>query len=99
MAGAGNDTIRGGLEADPIIAGSGSDMIVVEAGWGRDTVQDFRRGQDKIVFDAGAGPAKFADLDISGSVAGAVVEFGGNEILLEGIAALSLRATDVIFAA
>lgn len=94
----GNDWLRRGTGNDVLTGGSGSDRFAFDAGSGRDTIRDFARGKDKVVFEGPGGPASFAQLSISVSAKGAVVAFGGDQILLEGVKAQQLAASDFIFA-
>lgn len=103
IGGAGADTLIGGGGADRIIGGGGPDRLtggggpdvfVFAARDGADLVTDFR-ANDLIEIRSGA--ARFADLDISGGDAGAVIAFGRAEVTLAGVAADALSAGDFVF--
>lgn len=99
LAGAGgNDTLRGGAGNDLLTGGSGSDRFAFDSGWGSDTIRDFARGKDKVAFEGVAGLTGYAQLSITASAKGAVVAFGADQILLEGVKAAQLSASDFLFA-
>jgi Ca2+-binding RTX toxin-like protein len=94
--GAGSDLLRGGLGADSLTGGSGADVFGFGASWGHDTVTDFKHGTDKLNFhDAGA--TGMQSLTITAGSTGALVAFGGQDVLLLGVTASTLTATDFIF--
>lgn len=97
LAGAGgNDTLAGGSGNDTLSGGSGKDVFVLAAGSGSDTIQDFQRGSDKIDLSAGAGLTSFSQLAIVDVAGMALVTFGSDHILLEGVTAAQLKASDFI---
>lgn len=51
--GAGNDTIDGGLGNDILSGDGGADTFVYKTGYGKDTIEDFEIGTDKIKLTAG----------------------------------------------
>ncbi|MEQ1648175.1 MAG: right-handed parallel beta-helix repeat-containing protein [Hyphomicrobiaceae bacterium] len=97
MGGAGNDRLTGAAGNDVLTGGSGSDTLVFGAGWGHDTVTDFVRGKDKIAIQGVDGLKSFAALSITTLGADADLAFGGQHILLKGVAASSLTGADFIF--
>jgi Ca2+-binding RTX toxin-like protein len=92
--GAGNDTLSGGTGNDVLTGGSGSDVYVFEANWGVDQITDYRDGQDKFRITAVSG---FADLTITQVGTDTNIAFGANSILLSGINAATITATDFLF--
>ncbi|MBO1352005.1 MAG: putative Ig domain-containing protein [Hormoscilla sp. GUM202] len=48
IGGAGNDTLNGGDGIDTLIGGAGNDTFVLARDMGKDTIQDFEDGIDKI---------------------------------------------------
>ncbi len=97
--GSGNDTIIGGVGDDLIITGSGNDQFVFSAYYdeGNDTIQGFDTDQDHLLLSYSNGtplPDLAAALSQTGD--GALVSFGGNTVLLEGIDIADLNATNVV---
>lgn len=93
----GNDTLNGGAGNDALTGGTGSDVFQLNAAWGTDTVSDFVRGQDKVEFAGVSGLTSFAKLAITSTSAGADVAYGTNHIILQGVTASTLTASDFLF--
>lgn len=98
IAGTGADTLSGDEGNDRSWGGTGADIFVFAAGHGRDTVLDFRNGQDRIdLTDFG-----FADFAAVEAIAvqrnfGLSLNFDGGETLaLRGLDLDSFDASDVI---
>ena len=51
FGGAGNDTLDGGRGNDILTGGAGADLFEFDRGDGRDTITDFRNGEDRIEID------------------------------------------------
>jgi Ca2+-binding RTX toxin-like protein len=51
QGGAGNDTLDGGRGNDVLTGGAGADLFEFDRGDGRDTITDFRNGEDRIEID------------------------------------------------
>jgi Ca2+-binding RTX toxin-like protein len=99
--GAGADQLWGGSGNDILSGGDGADVFGFEAGFGRDRINDFRDGLDKIRLLGIAGVDDFTDLKIGRDSAGnAVISFGdgSNSITLAGVASTKLDASDFLFA-
>jgi Ca2+-binding RTX toxin-like protein len=94
---AGNDTLAGGLGNDILTGGSGSDLFQFETGWGRDTITDFYHTRDKLDMTAVAAIDGIGDLAISQVGADTQIAFGAHSILLQGVAASTINATDFLF--
>ena len=90
---AGDDTLIGGAGNDRLTGGAGSDTFVFAAGFGKDTIADFRIGEDRIdwsALKANNGAPVIAD------VAGvATATFGKDTITFTGLKAADLIAADV----
>jgi len=70
----------------------------MEASSGNDTVTDFALGTDKVAFDPSSGVTSFAQLTITKVGSDALVSWaGGNSVLLQGIKASNLTASDFQF--
>lgn len=96
----GRDTLAGDGESDVLSSGAGDDVLTGAAGGdmfvfianeGADVVEDFVVGRDEVVLVGHAAPA----LSLTGE--GALVHFGGTEILLEGLHSSSLSMQDFLF--
>lgn len=102
QGGTGDDTLMGGTGNDSISGGSGADAFVFEGfrPGERDIVTDFADGTDHLWLRDIPGAddaARFAALTISMSGAGVEISFGGTTILLAGVSATSIDATDFFF--
>lgn len=92
--GDGDDRLEGRGGNDRLIGGGGRDVFVCGGASGRDTITDFRPRVDDIEI---AGFGGFAELVITATTQGALVSFGANSILLQGVATSSLSAGDFLF--
>lgn len=94
----GGDTLDGDDGDDLLIGGAGDDTFVFSgSGFGRDTIARFDDGHDVIRIDA-ALATDFASLSIIDQGSRAVIDFGGGDIIiLRGIDASALDASDFIF--
>ncbi len=93
--GDGDDTLLGERGADWLEGGDGRDVFVFEHGDGVDAIADFTLGDD--VVDLSALNTGFAALSIAATAGGAEIGYGGGVVLLEGVAAGDLDATDFVF--
>ncbi|GGE21440.1 hypothetical protein GCM10011390_45960 [Aureimonas endophytica] len=87
--------------ADTLVAfNGGSDHFVFGAGFGKDKVIGFEAQRDVLVFDEDLA-SSFASLQshVTQTGSGTLISFGADTILLKGIAAASLTAENVHFAA
>jgi Ca2+-binding RTX toxin-like protein len=107
-AGAGNDFIGGDGGADTIFDGAGDDVVTGDAGkdvlfWsglGQDIFTDFEDGREKVHINDVAGVDDFSDLTLSITADGWVkVSYGdgANSLILAGITAGHVSASDFIF--
>lgn len=98
----GADRLNGQAGDDTLSGGAGADHFVVSGHSGHDEVTEFDTAQTGEVIDLAAldGVHGFADLvahhltDVAGS---ALLTYGVNTILLDGVAASSLTANDFLF--
>ena len=100
VGGHGADRLDGRGGNDRITGGSGADTFVFGKAWGRDVVRDvvtdFQDGVDHLDFHA-TGLADFKSLKIVGTGNDALISWNGNEVLLVGVRAADLGASDFIF--
>ena len=103
---AGNDTLNGGRDDDTLHGGSGNDTMtggqgrdsfVIEANSGNDTVTDFHKVHDLIVFDV-AGVDDFGDLTLTQIGNDTLITWGTSDsLLLEGVKPKQLDASSFDF--
>ncbi len=108
--GDGNDTVGGGGGNDRLAGNAGNDRLTGGAGTddfyfdtGRDTVTDFREGEDELLFYVSSLPADVYTqedlIDLARVVNGnAVFDLGnGNVLTLQGVTDLDALTDDVFF--
>ncbi|MFC4671653.1 M10 family metallopeptidase C-terminal domain-containing protein [Seohaeicola nanhaiensis] len=99
----GDDDLTGGAGRDVLIGGRGADTFHFTKFFGRDIVRDFEAGTDTLDFSATTGEATSLDdfLANSSEINGRLVYDMGNDgrnvIVLVGIEAADLSASDFIF--
>jgi Ca2+-binding RTX toxin-like protein len=96
LGGDGNDTLNGMGGNDILTGGNGNDIFAFGAGWGHDTVTDFKRGTDKLNFHD-AGVTGMANLTITAEGTNTRIAFGGYDVLLNNVQATKLTASDFVF--
>lgn len=95
FGGAGNDTLRGGSANDFLNGGGGADRFVFAPREGRDVIDGFQDGLDKILI---LGPVNsFAGLNVSQSGDNAVIRFSGTTVIVRDTDADDLGAADFLF--
>ncbi|MFO7854398.1 MAG: calcium-binding protein [Paracoccaceae bacterium] len=92
--GPGRDRLSGGAGRDLLEGGAGRDVFVFGPREGRDRIEDFGRGRDRIAFDS---EGRFEDLRIKAKGGDALLIFEGTKVLLEGVSAGRLDADDFLF--
>ena len=93
----GNDVLNGKGGNDLLYGGNGRDVFDFDAGWGRDTVADYRDNYDKLDFrDSGA--AGFGAVTVAQVGLDTVITVGADEVVLQGINAATITQSDFIFA-
>lgn len=92
--GKGNDTLRGGKGNDVLVGGAGADSFVFREGDGRDKINGFVAGQDRLMIDEGLLSGGMNAADIGETPRGIAVDFGNGDVLL--VRGPDLDADDVI---
>ena len=98
----GDDTLDGGRGDDMLVGGRGADVFVFSNGFGDDRIRDFDEDQRGEMIDLSAVSAirGFRDLErhhLEDTDRGAVIEVGSHSILIQGVDADDLRASDFVF--
>ncbi|MEF8728014.1 MAG: calcium-binding protein [Accumulibacter sp.] len=96
FGGHGADVLAGRGGNDTIAGGSGTDSFVFGNAGGRDVVTDFQDGVDHLDFH-GTGLGGFKSLKIVATDNGALISWDANEVLLVGVKAADLGASDFTF--
>lgn len=95
-----DDRVEGGAGTDIVSVRLGNDTIVIGPGSGSDFVLSFDSnaagGQDKIDV-SGTGLDAYADLTITDTAFGAVIEAGDSEVTLVGVDAATITESDFVF--
>lgn len=90
----GNDIFYGGAGTDTFTTGKGRDLCVLGEGLGREIIQDFRDGFDKLGL---MGDIDFNDLDITQAGRNALVSYGKEAlVLLKGVNGNKLTSSDFV---
>ena len=89
----GDDIINGGGGDDRLTGGSGKDVFVFNGAFGRDTITDFKVGEDRI--DWSALKSQYGDPVLKSVGADVVASFGTNSITLLGVAMNDVNAHHV----
>ncbi|MEK0083996.1 M10 family metallopeptidase C-terminal domain-containing protein [Benzoatithermus flavus] len=96
--GEGDDIVDGGPGDDILYGGTGRDVFVFDGDDGRDIIQDFTRGEDRLQFRGSSAEHGMADFSIQQSGADTVIHtLHGDEIILAGVHARELSAADFLF--
>ncbi|WP_375230151.1 CHRD domain-containing protein [Roseobacter sp. S98] len=92
----GDDILIGGAGDDILIGGEGADTFAFGPGFGRDVIQDFELGVDRLDF-SDFGPDFAAQVSVTQSESGAMFSFGSaGGVVLEGVSAADLTDDDFI---
>ncbi|WP_210482681.1 peroxidase family protein [Microvirga antarctica] len=97
LGGAGNDRLSGGSGDDTLKGNAGHDIFVFDRGAGRDTVVDFRHGQDRIDTRALQRVDDLSDLTLLQQGNDTLISHGSEILVLKGVTASDLDQTDFIF--
>ena len=95
--GAGNDRLVGGSGDDLLRGGSGEDQFVFQRNGGRDTVSDFRNGQDRVDASCLSGVNQLSDLTLQQVGNNVEIHHGNDVLVLQGVSAADLDKSDFIF--
>jgi uncharacterized protein len=93
----GADFLSGGRGLDMLTGGAGRDRFELRGGDGRDMVLDFVDGEDLIALSQLPGIRSFANLSVVQVGANTEVRAGADMLVLVGITASSITASDVVF--
>lgn len=99
--GAGNDVLDGGTGTDRMIGGAGADTFLFHRGDGADRIQDFRPGEDRLMFEG----ISQREIGVYETDAGIEVRYGGlngtasnaGVVTLDGLDLGDLSPSDWIF--
>ena len=100
IGGTGNDTLIGGAGNDYMVGDAGADHFVFRAGFGRDVIQRFEDGLDRIDLSTHAGVQGFGGLIIGQLLNDTLVRTSADSpdvLILAGFEATRLTADDFIF--
>lgn len=95
LGGAGDDILSGGTGADVIAGGAGADVFLFAAGDGRMTVQDYGAGDLIRIAGLGGvadGAAFLAAARAMDSAGRAILDFGTDRIVIDGMTVAQLQA-------
>ena len=96
--GAGDDLVIGGAGRDKLSGNKGADIFVFDAGFGRDRLQDYQDGIDKLDFSGHDGVTRYKDLKIRDTDLGvAILDGDGGRIDLVGIDKADIDRSDFLF--
>ncbi|MEM6637024.1 MAG: hypothetical protein AAF667_14165 [Pseudomonadota bacterium] len=101
LGGDGTDLLDGRAGDDLLSGGAGADAFVFQDGFGDDRVTDFEIGSDALDFAGHSGVSGMAQLTFADEASGVRISLaagGDDTILLEGILAGELSASDFVFA-
>ena len=93
VGGEGNDVLRGQNGSDTLIGGAGNDIFVFRNGQtGSDTITDFSETNDIIAIHLDG--LKKSSVSVSNSGGDTLIDFGSNQITLDGV---TLDKSDITF--
>jgi Ca2+-binding RTX toxin-like protein len=97
IGGSGNDRLQGSVGDDTMTGGAGNDTFLFASLSGRDTITDFTDGKDVLDMTGVSTVQSMDQLTITDTAQGALIAFGSDSIVLQGVAAGSLTASDFHF--
>jgi beta-glucanase (GH16 family) len=93
----GNDVLRGGTGSDGLTGGAGADIFVFARGDGRDWIEDFQPGVDRVRLE-GIGASEVTQVvETRWSYTGVALSFGDQEVFVAGATA-RLTTSELVFA-
>lgn len=102
LGGAGQDTLIGGRGNDTLNGGAGADVFVFTKGDGRDVINGYEKGVDRLFIDwrlLDSNPAKFIEDHMRKTATGVVIDFGADgRIEVNGRGLTVINVADDIFA-
>lgn len=94
--GRGNDLLSGGAGSDRLMGGGGRDIFWLELGAGRDRIEDFQEGQDRLGLSS---RLSFEDLTIRQRGDSTLIKAGRDALaILQGVDAVQIEASDFVMA-
>ena len=100
VGGRGDDFLYGGLGNDALTGSQGRDTFVIEASSGDDTIRDFSRSGDTILFDVSSGVTSFSQLVFTQVGGDTSVTWGTSDsLLIQGVKPKQFSASDFQFGA
>ncbi|MCB5174238.1 cadherin-like domain-containing protein [Microvirga sp. SM9] len=97
LGGAGDDMLKGGGGDDRLTGNSGQDVFIFERNGGRDTVTDFRDGDDRLDVSRLSGVESMSDLNVWQMGSDVMIWRGSDILILKGVNASDLDNSDFIF--
>jgi hypothetical protein len=92
----GNDVLRGGTGSDGLTGGAGADIFVFARGDGRDWIEDFQPGVDRVRLE-GIGASEVTQVvETRWSYTGVALSFGDQEVFVAGATA-RLTTSELLF--
>lgn len=102
LGGAGHDTLIGGIGNDTLNGGAGADVFVFSKGNGRDVINGYEKGVDRLFIDRrllDADPAQFIADHMRKTATGVVIDFGADGgMAINGAGLTVANVADDIFA-
>ncbi|MEX1661450.1 calcium-binding protein [Thioclava sp. 15-R06ZXC-3] len=95
FGGTGADWLEGGRGFDLLTGGADADIFAFDSLSGRNEITDFEPGVDHLLFDTIE--KNFAALSVTNAPRGVWLEWDGGEVLLQGVWANGINASDVYF--
>lgn len=97
---AGEDFLTGGRGDDILTGGTEADVFLFKRTDGKDVINDFEDGVDRLYIEGVFNQASFDELDIRQAQGDVVIDFGnGNEIRIEDMTKVNFAFEDIILLA
>lgn len=92
----GDDRLSGDAGWDTLTGGRGKDVFVFAAGWGTDTITDFKSATDTIDLRAIAHLNSLSQLSLTQSGTDAMIGYGSDAIVLKAVDVSTLTTLDIL---